>query len=179
MRILNEEKNIREAQLAFEKSIVSKSEKVDTKIGFPSGQLHASVFWLRRADLWAYFGFPPFEKQSQRRYWNIFGFGKPEAVANIVCEINFPVRGIDRRVGGGFVEAGGLYVLHRGIFNAYRGRIANDFIYKNFRGRWVTVNDGDRNSNLLMIGKLSDQDFIDNLRHFVEETFRVKNAFKG
>jgi hypothetical protein len=179
MRILHEEREIQEAQSAFQQAIATESQKLDTTISHPAGQIHAAVHWIKGADLWAYFGFPPSVKSSGKRYWSAFGLGKPGKVVSIVCEINSPIRGIDRRPGGAFAEAGDVYLLHRGTFNAFRGRIPRDFIYQNFQGAWVTASDGDRESKLLKIGKLSDQRFIDDLHRFVAESYRVKSAFKG
>ena len=93
---------------------------------------------------------------------------------------NPPFRGINRRPAEAFGQAGEtLYVLHRGNFNAYRGRIPNDFMRDNFCGRWCSVCDGDRDSELLVFGKLPNPHFVDDLRKFVTEAVRVRELYKA
>ena len=177
MKILADRKEIERSQQAFKKTVSSAAtEQVLTQIGYPSGHLDdAPVYWIASAALWAYFGLSADEK----RYWNVFGLGKPDNAVSIMCEINPPVRGIDRRPAGAFGRSGrDLYILHRGNFNAYRGRIPNDFIRANFEGTWISAGDGERDSELLMVGKLSDPRFVYDLRDFVEAATRMRAHYK-
>ena len=114
MRILVDEDAITGAQKAFEQAVSSVAdERIQTDIGHPNGHLEAQAYWVSSVGLWAYFGLPPDEKSPGKRYWNVFGLEKPSDSVSIMCEINPPVRGIDRRPAGAFAEAGGeLYVLH-------------------------------------------------------------------
>ena len=163
MRILVNEDEITKAQYEF-KEAVSKaaSEQIETEIGYPGGHRKASVHWVPTAKLWAHFGLPSDEKSPGQRYWNVFGLGKPTtASVSIMCEINPPFQGINRRPAGAFGQAGeNLYILHRGNFNAYRGRIPNDFIRAKFRGSWCSACDGDRDSEVLVVGELPDPRFV-------------------
>jgi hypothetical protein len=132
------------------------------------------------SNLWAYFGLPPEGKSPGERYWNVFGLGKPGATVSIMCEINPPVRGINRRPAGAFAECSGkISVLHRGNFNAFRGRIPNAFMRSHFKGTWLSAKDGDRESDFLKVGTLSDPDFVAYLRDFVAEAGRLKEKYKG
>lgn len=180
MRILVDRKEIERAQQAFENAISSvATEHVLTRIGYPSGYLDAPVYWIARADLWAYFGFHP-EGKSLGRYWNAFGLNKPGTAVSITCEINPPFEGINRRPAGAFGRSGGdLYILHRGKFNAYRGAIPKDFTRDNFDGKWIVVDDGDRCPDLLRVGKLSDPKFVYDLRDFVEAVTRLKDRYRS
>ncbi len=180
MRILADEDAITGAQKAFEQAVSSVAdERIQTDIGHPNGHLEAQAYWVSSVGLWAYFGFPSDEKSPSKRYWNVFGLEKPSDSVSIMCEINPPVRGIDRRPAGAFAEDGGeLYVLHRGNFNAFRGRIPNAFTRSNFNGTWISAADGDRDSELLKVGKLPSHDFVGSLRNFVVEAGRLKSAYK-
>lgn len=180
MIILADEDAITKAQKAFEQAVSSVvDERMLTDIGHPNGHFEAQVYWMSSAGLWAYFGFPPDEKSPGKRHWNVFGLGKPSDSVSIMCEINPPVRGIDRRSAGAFGEdRGELYVLHRGHFNAFRGRIPNDFTRSQFNGTWISVADGDRNSEFLKVGKFSGHDFVGALRNFVFEAGQLKSAYK-
>ena len=182
MRILSDEREIGRAQQEFERIVnLADAILVQTSIGQPSGHLDTAVHWIPGIDIWAYFGFPPHEKSPGERYWNVFGLGKPGALVSIACEINPPMRGIDRRPAGAFGESstGHLWVIHRGVFNAFRGRIPRDFTRHNFNGTWIFVNDGDEVSEVLQVGDLSDTNFVRDLRAFVIEASRLKEVFKG
>ena len=181
MTILADRTEIERSQQAFKEAVSSAAtEQLLTKIEHPNGHLDdARVYWIASTALWAYFGFPPEEKSPGKRYWNVFGLGKPDNAVSIMCEINPPVRGIDRRPAGAFGRSGrDLYILHRGNFNAYRGRIPNDFIRANFEGTWISAGDGERDSELLMVGKLSDPRFVFDLRHFVEAATKMREHYK-
>lgn len=177
MRILVNGKEIERAQQEFMKLVSSNATKQVMQIGDPGGHReNALVYWIGSVDLWANFEKP---LEPGERYWNLFGFGKPDSVARTICEINLPARGIYRRLSGAFARSGeDLYILHRGHFNAYRGRIPMDYVYANFKGTWVSAGDGDRDSKLLRVGKLSDTEFLYDLRDFVQAVKILKEFYK-
>ena len=74
--------------------------------------------------------------------------------------------------------SGDLLFESRGNFNAFRGRIPNAFTRSNFNGTWISAADGDRDSELLKVGKLPSHDFVGALRNFVVEAGRLKSAYK-
>jgi hypothetical protein len=181
MNILYQENEILKAQKTFENALFTKpTESIDIVIGFQSGAFDTAVRWLPSLGIWAHFGFPPGEKSPGKRYWNVFGLGKPSGMVNIICEINPPVRGINRQAAGGYVRSsfGEIYLIHRGIFNA-RGRIRKDFIRQNFQGKWVTINDGGRKSQVIEVGCLSSELFPEDLVKFIHEANRVKELARS
>lgn len=181
MRILSGEAEIGRVQKEFERIVsLAGGIPVQTSIGHPNGHLDTRVLWIPSINTWAYFGLPPDEKSSGERYWNVFGIGEPGASVSIVCEINPPIRGIDRRPSGAFAESSGgdISVIHRGLFNAFRGRIPKDFTRHNFNGTWISVNDGDVITDVLRVGALSDTNFVHDLRAFVIEADRLKEVYK-
>ena len=179
MRILVDRKEIKRAQQAFEDAVSSAATKqMLTRIGYRSGDVGAPVYWIDRADIWGYLGFPP-EGKPLGRYWNAFGPGKPGTAVSITCEINPPLEGINRYPAGAFGRSeDDLYILHRGKFHAGRP-VRKDFIEEYFRGCWRSVHDGDRVSRLLVVGKLADSHFVDSLHKFVAETARVKDLYRS
>lgn len=181
LKVLADYNAIKNAQRAFEEAISRAADtRISTTISHPYGQLAADVYWVSSVALWAYFGLPPKEKSPGKRYWNVFGLGKPTDSVSIMCEINPPIRGIDRRPAGAFAEsAGELYVLHRGNFNAFRGRIPRGFTRRQFRGTWLSASDGDRVSELIKVGRLVDSGFLADLGQFVAEAHRLKGLYKG
>ena len=171
MRILADEDEITKAQCGFKEAVTkAASRKIKTKIGHRGRDRTVSVYWVRAADLWACFDWV----YGEKRYLNLFGLGKPSASVSIACEINTPIRGIDRKIAGAFAEdRGEIYLLHRGKFTAHGG-ITKKFVYENFMGTCISASDDDQNSKFLRVGKLSAPRFVDDLHKFVTEVVRVK-----
>jgi hypothetical protein len=181
MRVLTEKSEVERAMECFKTAVCAVGPRlISTRIGRPDGTMDASVQWLPTADIWAYFGLPP-GRSADKYFWNVFGVGKPGDTVNITCEINPPISGIRRQVQGAFVEStlGQVYVVHRGSFNAFRGRIPKDFVLDQFQGRWLSVIDGERTADVLCIGNLSDSNFVDDLQQFVLEVARIKELYKA
>jgi len=178
MRILDNRREIAAAQTEFVTAVraLSAGTRLVT-IGYQSGNTDAEVMWLPGLGIWAFFGDPPHEKSPGERYWNAFGMGQPHGMVPITCEINPPKRGINRQAAGAFARdrGGATYVVHRGIFNA-RGRIPKADLRRNFNWTWLTVNDGDRTTEVMPIGALGSSDFPRQLRDFIREVARFKAA---
>lgn len=150
-------------------------ESIPATIGFQSGSCDAAVTWLPSLGIWAHFGYPPKEKSPGRRFWNVFGIGKPSGMVSIVCEINPPVQGINRHAQGAFARSsdGQLSVVHRGRFNVHGG-ITKQFFRNHYGQPYVVVNDGSRISDVIHVGMLSSREFGESVRNFVVEVDRIK-----
>ncbi len=181
MKVLISKEEIQIAQEQFATAIRSRGKATEiVSLGFQSGHFDSTVSWLEGLGFWAYFGFPPGEKSPGERYWNVFGLGKPSGSVSIACEINPPVRGINRQAAGVFLEdpSGGVHVGHRGILNA-RGRIEKDFVFSNFQGEKLTVDDAGKRTSILHVGQLHDSSFPASLRDFIREVVRVKELARA
>ena len=181
MRLLTDRDEIAKAQDLFARSILSRfSSTIPVSIGYQSGQYDTKVNWFPDLGYWSYFGFPPGEKSSGARYWNAFGLGKPSGMVSIVCEINPPVQSVNRQAAGGFVmdKSDYIYLIHRGILNA-RGRIKKDFIFRNFDGRFVNINDAGISSKVIHIGGLHDEKLPELVRDFILEVYRIKDLVRA
>lgn len=158
----------------------SATAQIATRISHPAGVSKATVFWIEKHGIWAHFGFPPLGKSPGKRYWNVYGLGKPAAYVGIVCEINPPVEGINRQAAGVFAEHGDeVHVFHRGNLNAFRGRIPRDFLKRNLCGVWLPVDDGGREVEMLHIGVLAGAEIVSSIAAFARETQRIKKLYKG
>ena len=108
--------------------------------------------------------------------WNIFGTGKPEATSqiSIICQINSPVDGIDRRMNGAFAKGGNgeIFVIHRGRLTG-KG-MTKSFFKANYRGKWIDIQDGKKKNRVVLIGSLNSPDFCEKVRDFVFEAERIK-----
>jgi hypothetical protein len=147
----------------------------EATLGFPSGSFKTQVMWFSDLDYWAHFGFPPLEKSPGKRFWNVFGLGKPAGMTNITCEINPPIVGINRRTGGVFAstDSGAVALLHRGRFNVTRGITKEEF-REQYRGRWVNVDDDGQPATMIHVTELNDTAACENIRRFVNEVERIK-----
>jgi hypothetical protein len=96
------------------------------RIGHMGESFEGKVFCATNLGIW----FIP-RKQTGNRYWNAFGVGRPSRDAHVfsTCEINFPLQGLDRRIGGAFArdEAGKIFVVHRGKIGGGKRASVNPF----------------------------------------------------
>jgi len=149
-------------------------EKIPVKLGHRGYSSKVEVSWSSELNIWIYSGIV-----QGSRYWNAFGIGKPEEGKNvsITCEINFPLRGIDRRVAGAFVvdSHGEVYVVHRGRIGGGRKGIGKLLFQENYRGEWTDVEDGELESAVALVGALSSPRFLRQIRQFVFEVGRIKS----
>jgi hypothetical protein len=143
--------------------------------------LDTEVKWIPALDIWAYFGVPPEGKSSpNRRYWNVFGIGAPSQMVNIVCEINPPVEGIDRRIVGGFAKglSDEIAVIHRGRFNVHGGMTMQYFRH-HYAKPYITVADGTTQAEVIVVGVIGASQFGNDLRRFVFEVNRIKSLARA
>lgn len=170
--LVQNETEIREVQNKFIESLVELSdEKFLIKVGFPGGQNEAKeTYWSNELGMWT----QPVEIEGNR-FWNGFGLTKPDPAksSNIICEINFPFKGIKRIVAGAIAKDSNnnYYILHRGNLGGKYSK--KDFIEK-YKGEWAYVEDGDRKTKMALIGKLDDPNLPYKVRDFVHEIFKIK-----
>lgn len=174
LTIIDKESEIKNAQKLFE-TILKKfsDEQIITTTGHKGKNWDTPVLWSDSLGIWYCF-----EIIEHSRYWNAFGVGKPSPrrQSNIVCEINFPIKGIDRSVGGVFVKdnSGEIFVVHRGRIAGGRPGIGKSLFMENFKGDWTEIDDAGEQNIVALIGSLSDPNFPENLSKFVIEVDRIK-----
>ena len=181
MRILTDQKEIQKAQEIFRTSLdIYKPELIPVVIGYQSGSIAATVNWISKLGIWAHFGLPPEGKSEGGRFWNVFGLGKPSGMVSIVCEINPPFEGIRRVVAGAFIkdQAGDIWVVHRGRFNI-AGGITKKTFRKLYPKPYVAVVDGDKKSDIILIGNLGSASFGESLQDFILQVDRIKEIARG
>ena len=183
--VLSNHDRILEAQKRLEKLFQGKTtERIRCRVSHPgtgspgtASSEPAHVSWSEHSKLW----FDP-RKHHDNYYWNAFGTEKPQTGESMSpdCEINPPVEGINRKLGGVFAEdeSGYIYILQRG--NKFRGIRKKDFRreYK-YREKWKTACDGGQQNEFVLIGGLEQPDLFDKIFEFVEEVKRIRSVMKS
>ncbi|MGI6481943.1 MAG: MrcB family domain-containing protein [Methanobacterium sp.] len=172
LTIIEDVNVIEDAQNMFIDIIKKLSNKtVSAKAGFQGGQESGEVHWSDDLGIWLMT-----RKIKNSRYWNGFGIDEPseDAGLTITAEINFPIKGIDRRIAGTFVTDGNeIYVAHRGKLG---GNYSKKFFDENYHGKWTKIQDGDRESEVVLIGGLNDPKLPEKVSQFVFEVDRMKTG---
>jgi len=176
LRILEDESTIRRCQQVFMRRLKAfADDRIRVRIGHMGESFEGKVFCAGSLGIW----FIP-RKQDGNRYWNAFGVGRPSKDAHVfsTCEINFPLQGLDRRIGGAFArdEAGRIYVVHRGKIGGGKKGIGKSLFEDQYRGVWSLVQDGSVETNVVLIGHLGSSRFARQVSQFVRKVDRIKGA---
>lgn len=174
LKVIGKTKKINELQQKFVEVITDSFDSTVTSyLGYQGGSSELELHYSKKHNFWLSPG------QGDNRFWNAFGVGKPMAYKNtsILCEINFPFRGIDRRIAGVFAKDsnGSIIVLHRGKIGGGRKGVGKKLFSDNFRGKFIDAIDGEQITTFAFVGHLFDDNFIEQLKDFVFEIDRIKN----
>jgi len=149
-------------------------------VGYRGGSELMPLYWNEHLGIW--FG----ASTAERRYWNAFGTVEPREGkgVSISCEINFPMEGIDRRIGAAFVSADerDVLIVHRGRIGGGRKGIGSELFRDNFSGSWLVTQDASRESEVAVVGALAAERSPKQIAAFVREVERIKrlrNASAG
>lgn len=171
LKVIESELEIAKSQEKFGNSIKKVSNKIiNARAGFQGGQEEGVMHWSDKLGMWF-----QSRKIEDSRYWNGFGLEEPEEGKGytIISEINFPIKGIKRTVGALFAkdENNEVYILHRGKLG---GNFSKKYFEEKYKGDWTLVQDGDQETNMVLIGKLNDPKLPYKVRDFVLEVNRIK-----
>ena len=163
---------IAEAQSAFEnraRNAASQSGMV--KLGYQGGGKSAMVYQVSPLNFWISVA------DSSNRFWNALGIGDPfHDGSTIIAEINPPKSGIDRNIGGVFIEDenGSVHLAHRGKVGGGRTGIGKNAFLDWYQEPLDLVYDDDRHSLLIVIGALDNKALMEKLARFTHSI----SAFK-
>ena len=171
LRVIEGKMEIDNAQTIFINKLEQfKDGKSICSVGRQGGSRKLLVTWSDKLDIWWAL------KLNTNRYRNAFGIGKPSLNRNIVCEINPPLEGINRRIAGVFAKDADdkMYLLHRGRIGGGRLGIGKDKFQKEFDGTWVSVEDGTNISNLALVAAFESSSFAEDVADFIHKVERIK-----
>lgn len=177
LKVITDEAAIRRCQGRFVRNLRKfATARIPVRLGHPgAANKRVKVYWSESLDIWFL---------SRRivgsRYWNGFGIGRPEAGAAlaVVCEINFPLSGIDRRMGGAFAEdrVGRLFAVHRGKLGGGRKGVGKSLFDSSYRGTWEVMDDRGKQTSVAIIGILQSPRFARHISEFVRKIACIKDA---
>jgi len=168
MEIVSDEKKISSLQRKFKEKLEKMaiwSNQITVWVG---ENVVVKAYYSSELGIWFAFG------EVKNRYWNIFGLGRPKLTGSnsIVVEINFPFKGIDRRIAGVFLKDNGrILVCHRGRIGGGRPDVGYRTFWDEYKGETKTLN-GER---FAVIGDIDSNDFLERVKDFVVEVNRIKN----
>ena len=180
MIIINsDEMIIKEAQEKLINNLESYvDEKVFLTIGFQGETIERTISWSNNLRIWFFS-----ETLKGSRYVNAFGIDKPKRNAHIsnVCEINFPLKGINRRIGAAIAQddKGSIYIIHRGKIGGGRSGIGKSLFEENYRGKLISVDDGGDEKTMALIGELNSPNISNEIVNFVYEVNRIKGLLRA
>jgi len=179
LKVLQVESAIKRCRRQFIKSFKPFiDEEISVNLGHPGATLKAKVLWSERLGIWMVH-----EKMSGNRYGHAFGAGNPTGSSHIpiTCEINFPAKGIDRRVGGALAmdRDGRIFVVHRGRIGGGKKGVGKALFDDHYRGVWAIMEDGAAETTVAVIGVLNSPRFVRQVSQFVRKVDRVKNIFSS
>ena len=174
LKIVQDEQIIRRCQRQFVKSFRPfADDKIPVSLGHPGASVKARVLWSGRLGIWFLS-----RKTEEGRYWNAFGTVQPkrDATIPITCEINFPVRGVDRRMGGALARdlAGRIFVVHRGKLGGSRKGVGKSLFADHYRGVWEMMEEGDAETPVAVIGALQSPRLVRQVTQFIRKVDRIK-----
>lgn len=176
LKIIQEEGAIQRYQRQFIRNFKPfVDEKIPVHLGHPGASTKAKVLWCGRPGIWVHSG-----KTEEGRYWNAFGIGRPKIHAHIpiICEINFPGHGIDRRIGGAFARdrKGQIFVVHRGRIGGGKKGVGKSLFADHYRGVWEIMEDGEEETTVALIGILNSPRMVRQVTQYVQKIGEIKEA---
>lgn len=177
MKLITEKIEIKKLQKKLESSLGQyATEKISVLTGHMGNSLHVDAFYSEELNIWWYFDIS--EGKSGVRYWNAFGIGKPKVnkLSNIICEINYPIEGINKRVAVVWVKEGNEYVLlHSGKIGGGRVGIGKVAFQDKYLGEFKEFPLEELFGKYTEIGNLKNPSLPHQIKLFVEEVARIKN----
>jgi hypothetical protein len=175
---LTERKETKRAFDLLFQNLTRGCEQLVRFVGWKGGRGKYRVYWNPRLRFWTLLR----RLKIQERYWCCFGTKDATKYPgfSITGQINPPVKGFDRRVGGAFVcdAQGRVYIAHSGKIGGGRTGIGKSAFVAAYRGKnWQRVVWPDKlETEMIVIGRVDSAHLQDQVAHFVREIDRFKRS---
>lgn len=178
LTLITEGRQIRTVTKAFRAQLAAAASKpVRHMVGFPSGSGLAKVWVLRRH---AFFFCQFVQGDLENRCWNGFGLVMPEdaRILPLVVEINVPWEGVNRAIGGVFLQGprGEVYVGHRGKIGGGRKGVGKTAFWERYHQQAQPVLDDD---SVIVLGKVGSPKLPADLAAFIRTVNEIKREATG
>jgi hypothetical protein len=177
---LEAEREIRRAFDLVRKRLIDTRAYV-RKIGYQGGNVETPVYWHPRESFWVCFNPVDYPSELLAQY----GVLDPATCKHLhaTVEINSPKSGINRMTAGAFVRSRDqVFLAHSGRVTI-TGRKAGTKV--GFRDFCVGVDRGPvrwpkgKETEVILIGRIEDEEFPQRVAHFVSEVARFKEVAKN
>lgn len=174
--VLTAADEIQAAQEAFTRAFRKGAAPIaGVRFGFQGGFVEETAYWLEAESIWLASRVAP----EGNRFWNALGTSEPSpgGLTSITCEVNSPLEGVNRRIGGCFareIESGHTLVLHRGKIGGGRAGIGPDAFWDSYEGAEIVADDGGENRRLALVTDLNSDEVQGDVSEFVRTVERVK-----
>ena len=177
--ILLEPDEIVETNRWFRNSVMSNSiESRKVTRHFAGGDSSGGIEYTLNCQYGKFMVMFPDKERWNERIPNLFSLNPKGSDYTSDVEINIPV-GLNRSVGGCFVKnTDEILICNRGVFTSYKSSIRKEISLQHFKDSIIHVQDGDRESDIIMIANLTESDFIDQLALFTKELKKLKFKIK-
>ena len=178
LNIITNKEKIEKNQIRFEELFKSKATKeIEGHIGYKGGQDFVKIYWIESLRIWGVF------ERIENRFWNAFGDQEPTDRNNrsIIVEINFPFKDIDSQIAGVFAkdETDAVYVLHRGKIGGGQKGFGKKSFFEHYIGDFVELEEKQSKTVVAKVGCLDSDNFLFELKKFINEIKRIKRAIKS
>jgi 5-methylcytosine-specific restriction enzyme A len=177
-KVLENRQEIERAEITFQGLMKRRANQISRQnVGWPGGSREEEVSLSSELGIWWVM-----RQHEEGRYWNVFGElfrGEGETrVENIGVEINFPLAGIRRSIGAAVAkdDYGSISVFHRGKIGGGKKGVSKALFHERWKGPWELVQDGDRCTKMVFVGRFEDKSFPEKIADFVREVVQIRNV---
>ena len=177
--VLESAKDILRARNTLKKAMKgAASEHGRLTLGTQGSTFVGHAYYLESFNLWTVF-----DDGSHETLWNTYGLGNPfeGGPRDMVCHLTVPAEGINRRVGGVYARdgRGNIIIMHRGKIGGGREGLGKSSFWERANVEAALVRDGDRVSEMAIVGRIGSKSLAQDVRAFVREVKRIKDEITG
>ena len=174
---------IAEAFATYQSHLYRKAMELqgDFYIGWQGeGRNYKGIHWHQTNRMWSLLT----SRCEVDKYWCCYGLEEPWSVdsLSIVCEMNMPMEGVNRRMGGVFVrdESGQVYLTHNGKIGGGKPGVGKSAFLEahNFRGKtaWSVAWPDGEVTGVIVVARIDDANLPDKVAKFVREVDKFKHS---
>jgi hypothetical protein len=175
--------DVAESRNAFSrllKNLSANCKQVEISLGWQGGRARLKVHWNPELRFWSCLS----PDRFKTNYWCCFGTRNPtkHKSGGIICEVNSPKQGFDRRLAGIFLrdDSGETYLAHSGKVGGGRKGIGKSNFLKYYQGPLESVLcPNGKVREYIVIGPVNGNRLPLQVAHFVDEVKRFKSGTKN